>query len=95
MSELKDYFMSQIVKNPCKAPPHKLTVRSGAEPYGCKDKVYSSGYWMPHRTYAPDGSFTMGSKWIPYRMSTDCGSTDISATDPRCAGCSWQTKEEK
>ncbi len=72
--------------------PHATTVRAADAPYGCKDKEYGKGYYAPQRIYTEGGNFTVGTVWIPHTMTTDCGSTDISATDPRCEACSWRSE---
>jgi len=51
MSELKDYFMSQIVKNPCKAPPLNTTEYKYAQAMkGCGWMSYEDVAQLVHTT---------------------------------------------
>ena len=70
--------------------PSEQTIRQSSEPYGCKDKTYAAGYYAPQRMYDASGGFVVRTKWIPHTMTTDCGSVELSATDPRCEGCKWR-----
>lgn len=66
--------------------PHALTVRTGKEAWGCSNRAFAAGYWAPDRTYRPDGSFVMGSKFIPHTMSTKCRQSG-TLNDVRCNAC--------
>lgn len=66
--------------------PSAQTVRASDEPYGCKDRVYSPGYYAPSRVALPDGNFKLTTKYLLHKMSVGC-MYDRSHIDKRCEGC--------
>lgn len=75
-------------------PPHEITKRASANPYGCKDRVMQKGYFAPDRITLPNGEFLVTKKFIAHTMSTDCR-YDKSLTDQRCAECRHKGSGEK
>lgn len=73
-------------------PVHEKTRIGKDFRYGCFDRdEYNKGYWAPDRVWGDDGQFTVGLKWIPYKMSRGCltAETGQALTDPNCQGCKW------
>lgn len=74
--------------------PHVMTVRAGTEPYGCKDREYSPGYFSPQREYQPDGDFKITTRYLLHKMSRGCG-YDRSLQDSRCEGCKHRGRADE
>lgn len=68
-------------------PIHERTREGVDARWGCWGRErYADGYFAPNRAYRPDGLFVDMPKWIENGNSKTC-KNDISATDPKCAGC--------